>query len=121
MTNVAPDLSYRYMLASHGFLVLNPNYRGSQGRGNDFAKAARGGMGGLDYADIESMVEAAIKRGYANPNKVAIAGWSNGGYLSAWACTRPNSIWKTAIIGAGATDWGGMAICCDIPAAAVST
>ncbi|KAJ7854945.1 hypothetical protein B0H14DRAFT_2579542 [Mycena olivaceomarginata] len=106
MTNVAPDLSYRYMLASHGFLVLNPNYRGSQGRGNDFAKAARGGMGGLDYADIESMVEAAIKRG-------------NGGYLSAWACTRPNSIWKTAIIGAGATDWGGMAICCDIPAAAL--
>ncbi|KAJ7740995.1 hypothetical protein B0H14DRAFT_3515415 [Mycena olivaceomarginata] len=113
------NLSYRYMLASHGFLVLNPNYRGSQGRGNDFAKAARGGMGGLDYADIESMVEAAIKRGYANPNKVAIAGWSNGGYLSAWACTRPNSIWKTAIIGAGATDWGGMAICCDIPAAAL--
>ncbi|KAF7373571.1 Peptidase-S9 domain-containing protein [Mycena sanguinolenta] len=66
-----------------------PNYRGSQGRGNDFARAARGGMGTLDYADVESMVEAAVSRGYADRDKVAIAGWSQGGFLSAWACTRP--------------------------------
>jgi dipeptidyl aminopeptidase/acylaminoacyl peptidase len=77
-------------------------------------------MGTLDYADIESMLDAAIKRGYVDREKVAIAGWSQGGFLSAWACTRPNSIWKTAIIGAGPTDWGSMAICSDVPAAEVS-
>ncbi|KAJ7353303.1 alpha/beta-hydrolase [Mycena albidolilacea] len=115
--NLRIGLHYRHLLASHGFLVLSPNYRGSQGRGNDFAKAIRGGMGTLDYADIESMLDAAIKRGYVDREKVAIAGWSQGGFLSAWACTRPNSIWKTAIIGAGPTDWGSMAICSDIPAA----
>ncbi|KAF7373575.1 Peptidase-S9 domain-containing protein [Mycena sanguinolenta] len=115
-----PNQSYRQLFASHGFLVLSPNYRGSQGYGNDFAQASKGGMGTLDYADVESMVEAAISRGYADRDKVAIAGWSQGGFLSAWACTRPNSIWKTAIITAGATDWGSMAICTDVPAAEAS-
>ncbi|KAJ7630017.1 alpha/beta-hydrolase [Mycena polygramma] len=109
--------NYRYLLASHGFLVLSPNYRGSSGRGNDFAGAARGGMGTLDYADVESMLDAAIKRGYVDREKVAIAGWSQGGFLSAWGCTRPNSPWKAAVIGAGPTDWGSMAVCSDLPAA----
>ncbi|KAF7326666.1 Peptidase-S9 domain-containing protein [Mycena venus] len=116
-----PTVNYRYLLASHGFLVLSPNYRGSSGRGTDFARAAKGGMGTLDYADVESMLEAAIKRGWVDREKVAIAGWSQGGFLSAWGCTRPNSIWKTAVIGAGPTDWGSMAICSDIPAAEEST
>ncbi|KAK7055437.1 peptidase-S9 domain-containing protein [Favolaschia claudopus] len=111
--------NYRQYLASNGFLVLSPNYRGSSGRGNTFARAARGGMGTLDYADVESMLEAAIKRGWVDREKVAIAGWSQGGFLSAWACTRPKSIWKTAVIGAGPTDWGSMAICSDIPAAEI--
>ncbi|KAJ6554557.1 Alpha/Beta hydrolase protein [Mycena capillaripes] len=113
------DSNYRYFLASHGFLVLSPNYRGSQGRGDEFAGAAREGMGTLDYADVESMLEAAIKRGYADREKVAIAGWSQGGFLSVWGCTRPNSIWKAAVIAAGSTDWGSLAICADVPAAAI--
>jgi dipeptidyl aminopeptidase/acylaminoacyl peptidase len=113
-------LNYRYLLASHGFLVLSPNYRGSQGRGTEFARTAKGGMGTLDYADIESMLEAAIKCGYANREKVAIAGWSQGGFLSAWACTRPNSIWKAAVIGAGPTDLKSMIITSDMVAAGAS-
>ncbi|KAJ6463476.1 Alpha/Beta hydrolase protein [Mycena sanguinolenta] len=117
---VYPNQNYRYLLASYGFLVLSPNYRGSQGRGNDFARTSKGGMGTLDYADVESMLEAAVGRGYADRDKVAIAGWSHGGFLSAWACTRPNSIWKTAIITSGLTDWGSMAICTDVPAAEAS-
>ena len=96
--------------------MLSPNYRGSSGRGTGFARAAIGGMGTLDYVDVESMVQAAISRGYADREKVVIAGWSQGGYLYAWACTRPSSIWKTAIIGTGPVDWGSMAICSDISA-----
>ncbi|KAJ7146119.1 Alpha/Beta hydrolase protein [Mycena epipterygia] len=107
--------SYRYLLASHGFLVLSPNYRGSQGRGSEFAGAANGGMGNLDYADVESMLAAAIERGYVDRDKVAIAGYSQGGFLSAWGCTRPNAIWKAGVIGAGPTDWGSLIICSDLP------
>ncbi|KAJ7079993.1 alpha/beta-hydrolase [Mycena belliarum] len=107
--------NYRLMLASHGFLVLSPNYRGSKGRGNAFARTANGGMGTLDYADIESMLAAAIERGYADRDKVAIAGYSQGGFLAAWGCTRPNAPWKAGVIGAGPTDWGSMAISSDVP------
>ncbi|KAJ7452179.1 alpha/beta-hydrolase [Mycena galericulata] len=109
------DTNYRYLLASHGFLVLCPNYRGSEGRGSTFARAANGGMGTLDYADVESMLAAAMQRGYVDRNKVAIAGYSQGGFLAAWGCTRPNSIWKAGVIGAGPTDWGSLIICSDLP------
>ncbi|KAJ6578869.1 alpha/beta-hydrolase [Mycena vulgaris] len=107
--------NYPYLLVSHGFLVLCPNYRGSQGRGTEFASAANGGMGTLDYADVESMLAAAIERGYVDRERVAIAGYSHGGFLSAWGCTRPNAIWKAGVIGAGATDWGSLIICTDLP------
>ncbi|KAJ6630077.1 Alpha/Beta hydrolase protein [Mycena sp. CBHHK59/15] len=96
------NVNYRYLLASHGLLVLCPNYHGSQGRGTRFAKAAKGGMGTLDYADVESMIAVAIERG-------------QGGFLSAWGCTRPNSVWKAGVIGAGPTDWGSLIICSDVP------
>ncbi|KAJ7222329.1 alpha/beta-hydrolase, partial [Mycena pura] len=108
-------MNYRYLLASHGFLVLCPNYRGSQGRGTAFAYAAHGGMGTTDYADVESMLMAAIERGYADPEKVAIAGYSQGGFLAAWGITRPNAIWKAAVIGAAPTDWGSMIVSSDLP------
>ncbi|KAJ7729974.1 alpha/beta-hydrolase [Mycena metata] len=113
--NMRYGMHYRFLLASNGFLVLSPNYRGSQGRGNDFARAAHGGMGKLDYADVESMLAAAVERGYAHPDQVAIAGYSQGGFLAAWGCTRPNAKWKAGIIGAGPTDWGSLIICSDLP------
>jgi dipeptidyl aminopeptidase/acylaminoacyl peptidase len=77
-------------------------------------------MGTLDYADIESMLDEAIKRGYVDPEKVAIAGYSQGGFLSAWACTRPNSIWKAGVIGAAPTDWGSLILSSDLPDLEVS-
>ncbi|KAJ7938395.1 peptidase S9 prolyl oligopeptidase active site domain protein [Mycena leptocephala] len=96
--NMRPSQNYRYFLASHGFLVLSPNYRGSQGRGTEFARAVKGGLGTLDYSDVESMLEAAIKRGYANRRK-----------------SRSRAGARAAVIGAGPTDWGSMTITTDIP------
>jgi poly(3-hydroxybutyrate) depolymerase len=115
------DYRYPYLLASHGFLVLCPNYRGSQGRGSSFARASNGGMGTLDYADVESMLAASIERGYTDRDKVAIAGYSQGGFLSAWGCARPGAIWKAGVLGAAPTDWGSMIICNDLPHMAVRT
>nr|GAT49672.1 predicted protein [Mycena chlorophos] len=106
---------YATILASNGFLVVCPNYRGSQGRGSAFSRAAHSGMGTSDYTDCENMLDAAIAAGYAHPENVAIAGYSQGGFLSAWGITRPNARWKTACIGAGPTDWGTMALTGDLP------
>lgn len=84
------------MLASAGYLVISPNYRGSekpihpatlldayrlfigQGRGHKFAHAAEAGIGVYDWADCESMVDEVIKRGLADPGKLGVAGWSHG-------------------------------------------
>ncbi|KZT10026.1 alpha/beta-hydrolase [Laetiporus sulphureus 93-53] len=109
------DWSWRHFLASHGYLVLSPNYRGSIGRGDAFEKPANGKVGTLDWEDIRTMIEEGISQGMVDASRVGIAGFSQGGYLAAWGCTRPNSIFKTAVIGAGVADWGMLAATSDLP------
>ncbi|KAF8970199.1 Alpha/Beta hydrolase protein [Flammula alnicola] len=112
------NLSYgnwRLFLASHGYLVLSPNYRGSTGRGNDFALPANGGVGTIDWEDIDTMIDAGVLRGIVDPERVAIGGWSQGGFQAAWGCTRPDNKFKACVVGAGISDWGFMAASSDMP------
>ncbi|PPQ87670.1 hypothetical protein CVT25_011437 [Psilocybe cyanescens] len=102
-------------LASHGYLVLSPNYRGSTGRGDYFTMAASGGVGGIEWTDIEEMIEEGISRGIVDPNRIGIAGHSQGGFLSAWGVTRPNNKFKVGVISAGVTEWGMLAATSDMP------
>ncbi|GJJ15600.1 hypothetical protein Clacol_009878 [Clathrus columnatus] len=96
------------MLSENGYLVLLPNYRGSSGRGSEFARAAHQGMGTIEWSDIDLMVDEAIKRGLADPNKLGIGGWSQGGFLTAWGVSQTKSKFKCAVMGAGVSDWGTM-------------
>lgn len=107
--------SWRQLLASHGYLVLSPNYRGSIGRGDAFVKPANGTVGTLDWDDIQTMIDEGVGRGLVDPQKLAIAGYSQGGFLAAWGCTRPNNIFKAGVIGAGVTDWGILTATSDLP------
>ncbi|PCH44280.1 alpha/beta-hydrolase [Wolfiporia cocos MD-104 SS10] len=109
------DWGWRQYLASHGYLVLSPNYRGSIGRGDLFARPANGAVGTLDWDDTQTMIDAVIAQGLADPDRVGIAGYSQGGFLTAWGCTRPNSIFKVAIVGAGVSDWGLLSATSDLP------
>lgn len=102
--------NWREMLASAGYLVISPNYRGSQGRGHKFAHAAEAGIGVYDWDDCESMVDEVIKRGLADPRKLGVAGWSHGGSLTAWGVTKTKNRFKAAVVGAGAVDWEGMVL-----------
>ncbi|KAF9477347.1 alpha/beta-hydrolase [Pholiota conissans] len=106
---------WRPYLASHGYLIMSPNYRGGTGRGNDFALAAEGGVGTTDWDDINSMIEAGISRGFVDPQRVGIGGWSQGGFETAWGCTRPGNKFKVGIMGAGVSDWGFLAASSDVP------
>lgn len=49
-----------------------------QGRGHAFAAAANGGIGALDWGDCESMLDEVVKRGWADPDRLGVAGWSHG-------------------------------------------
>jgi dipeptidyl aminopeptidase/acylaminoacyl peptidase len=93
-----------YHLTQRGFAVFMPNYRGSTGWGIEFAEANYGDMGGLDFQDIMSGVDALIERGIADPKRMGFGGWSYGGYLTAWAITQSNRF-KAAVAGAAITNW----------------
>jgi len=106
--------SWAQWLALDGYAVLLPNPRGGYGHGEAFAAAVRGDVGGSDFGDIMAMVDAAIKRGITDPDRLAIGGWSQGGYMAAVAVTRTRRF-KAAIMGAGVSDWGTMAMTSDLP------
>ena len=100
-------------LALAGYAVLMPNPRGGCGHGEAFAAAARGDVGGADYHDVMSAVDAAIERGFADPERLGIGGWSQGGFMTAWAVTQTERF-KAAIMGAGVSDWGMMVLTSDL-------
>lgn len=70
--------------ASEGYLVLRPNYRGSEGYGNAFAVSNRRDLGGGDYQDIMAGVDWCIAQGLADPHRMGVMGGSYGGYLTNW-------------------------------------
>ncbi|KAF8523709.1 peptidase S9 prolyl oligopeptidase active site domain protein [Hysterangium stoloniferum] len=103
------------LLAERGYLVLMPNYRGGSGRGSVFARAAYHGMGTIEWSDVNSMVDEAVKRGLADKDKLAIGGWSQGGFLTAWGISQTKNKFKCGIMGAGVSDWGTLSTDTDLP------
>jgi len=88
------------LLAARGYAVFYPNVRGSSGYGEKFIELNRGDWGGGDYRDVMAGVDDLIARGIADPEKLAIGGWSYGGYMSEWAITQTTRF-KVAVSGAG--------------------
>ncbi|KAI5121214.1 hypothetical protein M0805_007224 [Coniferiporia weirii] len=103
------------LLASRGYLVISPNYRGGQGHGTGFARATHGGTVALDWSDCASMLDTVIKRGFADPSRLGLGGWSFGGFMTAWGVTATKNRFKAAVMGAGISDWGQMAAESDLP------
>ena len=91
------------LLASRGYAVLYPNIRGSTGYGQRFVEMNRGDWGGADYKDVMAGVDAMVASGIADPNRLAIGGWSYGGYMAAWAITQTDRF-KAAVSGAPMSD-----------------
>ena len=92
------------LLVSRGYAVLHPNPRGSSGRGQSFARAVFGDTGGADADDIGAGVEALVRAGLADPDRIGVTGRSYGGFMSCWLATgsmRP----AAAVAIAPVTDW----------------
>lgn len=88
------------LLAAHGYIVFYPNIRGSVGYGEKFIEANRGDWGGADFKDVMAGVKDLAGRGFADPDRLGIGGWSYGGYMAEWAVTQTN-MFKAAVSGAG--------------------
>jgi len=88
------------LLVARGYAIFYPNIRGSIGYGQKFIEMNRGDWGGGDFQDVMAGVDDLIARGIADPLKLAIGGWSYGGYMSEWAITQTTRF-KAAVSGAG--------------------
>lgn len=101
-----------------GYSILLPNYRGSSGKGETFASYSTRGVGKWDYEDVITLTNNAIELGYADPERLAVGGLSQGGFLTYLCSTRNGSRypWKfaAAIPLAGVTDTDAMALTSDL-------
>jgi dipeptidyl aminopeptidase/acylaminoacyl peptidase len=87
-----------------GYAVFLPNPRGSTGRGQEFARANLGDMGGGDLQDILTGIDALVRDGVTDDARVAITGGSYGGFMSSWAITQTDRF-AASIPVAVVTDW----------------
>jgi dipeptidyl aminopeptidase/acylaminoacyl peptidase len=93
------------ILAAEGYAVLLPNPRGSLGKGRDFTAANHSDLGGMDLEDVMAGIDhLVIERGIVDPERIGIAGWSYGGFLTAWGIAHSNRF-KAAVCGAAVTNW----------------
>ena len=96
--------AFARFIAGMGYVVFQPQYRGSTGYGADFLSAIYQHFGDRAYRDVDSATDFAIEQGWADPNRLAIFGWSAGGFMTSWTVTQSHR-YKAAIEGAGITDW----------------
>ena len=97
-----------------GFIVLEPNYRGSSGYGNEFLRANYRKLGIANYDDVTTGVDKLVDKGIADKDRVGVMGWSNGGYLAAF-CSTYSSRFKAISVGGGITNWRTHYVNTDIP------
>jgi len=93
------------LYAANGFFILEPNYRGSQGRGVAFAKGDHKDLAGKEFDDIMAGVDMLVSKGMVDKNKVGTGGFSYGGYFAAWAATKLSDRFKAVVMGAGISNW----------------
>jgi dipeptidyl aminopeptidase/acylaminoacyl peptidase len=98
---VSPFTQY---LAAQGFIVFEPNYRGSTNLGNAYAKAIFGDSGDGPGRDVMAGVAALEKHASIDESRIGVSGWSYGGYMTTWLIGHYH-IWKTAVAGAPVTDF----------------
>ncbi|HEY2536956.1 MAG TPA: S9 family peptidase [Solirubrobacteraceae bacterium] len=90
----------RQLFATHGFVVLAINYRGSSGRGVKFARSIFADWGDKEVQDLEAGADYAVAQGWADPRRLGVGGWSYGGLLTDYLIASTTRF-KAAISGAG--------------------
>ncbi|HEY4659372.1 MAG TPA: S9 family peptidase, partial [Gemmatimonadaceae bacterium] len=100
--------------AGQGWAVLYPNPRGSTGYGEKFMRGNIKDWGGGDYRDIMTGVDELVRRGIADSTRLAVTGWSYGGYMTGWVVSQTGRF-KAAMMGAGLSNMESMYGTTDIP------
>ncbi|SMQ60405.1 Dipeptidyl aminopeptidase/acylaminoacyl peptidase [Altererythrobacter xiamenensis] len=96
-------------MAEQGYVVVQPNYRGSGGYGTEWIKKGRDdGFGMRMQDDLNDAIDYLASQGIVDANRACMMGWSYGGYASARAAQRDPNRWQCTVAGAGVYDLGLM-------------
>lgn len=106
--------------AARGWVVFQPNYRGSDNLGDAFTQAIIGHVASGPGRDIMDGVAAVEKLGFVDTSRIGVSGWSGGGLLTAWLVGQAH-IWKAAVAGAAVTNWVDQYALDDVTPAFVDT
>ncbi|MDP8980751.1 MAG: S9 family peptidase [Acidobacteriota bacterium] len=96
--------SMAQLMAARGWVVFEPNYRGSDNLGNAYQSAIANDAGAGPGRDVMAAVDLIKKRGFVDESRMAVSGWSYGGYMTTWLLGH-YPVWKVAVAGAAVTDW----------------
>ncbi len=99
--------NYPQYWAGQGYIVFQPNYRGSTGYGNAFLRDLKGYYWRHAADDVLAGIDALVREGVADPDRLGIMGWSAGGHMTNWLITHTDRF-KAASSGAGAANWISM-------------
>lgn len=91
------------LMAAKGWLVFQPNYRGSDNLGNAYQRAIQNDAGEGPGRDVMAGIEAVKQKGIVDETRMAVSGWSYGGYMTTWMIGHYD-VWKAAVAGAAVTD-----------------
>jgi dipeptidyl aminopeptidase/acylaminoacyl peptidase len=96
---------FQQALASRGFIVFEPNYRGSDNMGDAFHAAIYRDAGQGPGEDVMAGVAALKKRADVDGTRISVSGWSYGGFMTTWLLGHYPATWKAAVDGAAVTNW----------------
>jgi dipeptidyl aminopeptidase/acylaminoacyl peptidase len=102
------------LFAQAGYAIFFPNPRGSGGYGERFRASNVRDWGGKDYDDLLRGTDALVERGIADPARLAVTGWSYGGFMTSTIVTKTDRF-RSAIVGAAVTDLASFTGTTDIP------
>lgn len=97
--------TFAQLLSAQGWVVFEPNYRGSDNLGNDFQAAIWNDAGAGPGRDVMAGLDALKKRGFIDEGRIGVSGWSYGGYMTTWLLGNYPNVWKAGLAGAAVTDW----------------
>lgn len=92
------------LLAARDWIVFQPNYRGSDNLGNAYQRAIANDAAEGPGRDVIAGIEALVARGFVDTTRIAVSGWSYGGFMTAWLIGRYPTKWRAAVAGAAPVD-----------------
>jgi dipeptidyl aminopeptidase/acylaminoacyl peptidase len=104
------------LMAARGWIVLQPNYRGSDNLGLAYQRGVQYDPGEGPGKDIMAAVDAVRARGIVDDRRIVVGGWSYGGIMTAWMISKYH-VWRAAVSGASVNDWAADYGTADDPAA----